>query len=119
MSEYGLNQLCFAPYMDNTPNVKDTGSWKNGTSIKETYVDMHEWQVNGQAEYKKGYASKGLNISPDVSTEMTARYDTLQTYIRTQVVAFIKGGREMSEYSTFVNDLKSMGIEELLAACNA
>ncbi len=114
MSEFGLNQLCFAPLM----NTQDQ-CWENDNSTKETYTDMHPWQVDGVAEYKRGYASALLNISPDIGTKMTQRYDAIQNYIRVQIVAFIKGYRPMSEYDTFVADLKAMGVEELLKACNA
>ncbi len=117
-SEYGLNQFCFAPYMNGSPDAKNTSFWEKDNSLKKTYANRHAWQVDGVTEYQKGYASKRLNVIPDVPEDMVHRYDTLQTYIRNQIVFFIKGNRPMSEYDTFVNDLKAMGIEDLLDACN-
>ncbi|MBQ6830174.1 MAG: extracellular solute-binding protein, partial [Clostridia bacterium] len=113
MSTFGLNQLCFAPYMNNQDQRWENFEWYP----EEDYT--HPWICDSSEEYRKGYASAQLNVAPDVSTELTARYDTLQAYIRNQIVGFIKGTREMSEYDVFVNDLKSMGIQELLDACNA
>ncbi|MBQ6830171.1 MAG: extracellular solute-binding protein, partial [Clostridia bacterium] len=112
MSAFGLNQLCFAPLMNNNDQ-----RWENWDWAPEE--DNHEWQMDGPAEYAKGYALAQFNLSPDVDAAMTARYDTIQVYLRNQVIAFVKGNRPISEFDTFVNDLKAMGVEELLAACNA
>ena len=113
MSEFGLNQSCFAPYM----NVQDK-HWEN-YNMDDDDMYNHPWLCNSVEVHKKGYTSAQFNLSPDVSPEMTERYNTLQNYLKGQIIAFIKGDREMSEYDTFVVDLKAMGIEELLKACNA
>ena len=113
MSEFGLNQSCFAPYM----NVQDK-HWEN-YDMDDQDMYNHPWLCNSVEVHKKGYTSAQFNLSPDVSPEMTERYNTLQNYLKGQIIAFIKGDREMSEYDAFVADLKSMGIEELLKACNS
>ena len=110
--KYGLNLHCFAPMHDITSEALEDYDYK------AHYGELHEWGVDAYEEAGKGYASKKFALTPDVSEEMVARYDTIQAYIRTQVIAFIKGDRDMSEYNTFVSDLKSMGIEELLAEAN-
>ena len=112
MSDIGLGQICFAPAF----GTKDE-PWEDFEFYPED-APTHEWQCAAYDEAKKGYADTYYALSPDVSEEMVARYDTLQNYIRTQVIAFVKGARDMNEYNNFVSDLKMMGVEELLAEAN-
>ncbi|MBQ6830053.1 MAG: hypothetical protein IJO59_02885 [Clostridia bacterium] len=110
--KYGLNLHCFAPMHD------ITGETLEDYDYKAHYGELHEWGIDAYEEAGKGYASKLFNLSPDVSEELVQRYDTIRAYITAQVIAFIKGDRDMNEYNNFVADLKAMGIEELLAEAN-
>ena len=114
MSAVGLNQLCFAPMM----NIQDQ-KWQGYDIYGEEENDDHPWQRDSDKAWEAGYPKEYLAVSPDVEAVMTQRFDTIQAYLRNQIVSFIKGGRPMTEYDTFVADVKAMGIEELLAACNA
>ncbi|MBQ3258962.1 MAG: extracellular solute-binding protein [Clostridia bacterium] len=113
MSDIGLGQLCFAPMFGT-----QTEPWEDYEFYPQSDY-KHDWQGDPYAEYDKGYASKRFTLSPDVEQTLVQRYDDIRSYIYMQIVSFVKGERDITEYDTFVNDLKNMGIEDLLKACNA
>ncbi|MBQ6829739.1 MAG: hypothetical protein IJO59_01290 [Clostridia bacterium] len=115
MSNVGIGQLCFAPAM----NIQDW-DWEDFEEYSDdSWEATHPWVRDYDKAVAEGYGQNYLPLTPDVEATMVQRFDTIQVYIRNQIVSFIKGNRPMSEYDTFVNDLKAMGIEDLLKACNA
>jgi len=114
MSDLGLGQLCFAPRLLNNEGIE----WKDrpaALSEEEPYFDDNAFK----AQLKQGSYVAFHHAQPDVDANTQMLFTQINTYIRTQTVKFIKGDRALSEYNTFLNELKKMGIEDLMKKCNS
>lgn len=111
MSKLGLGQLCFAPYFTYQGVV-----WENEEDGTQKYGDEQEITA---ADMKAGYHDPILQITPDVDLKTISRSDSIEKFIEGNIVAFIKGQRPMSEYNSFISDVKKMGIEAVVKTYNA
>ena len=112
MSDLGLGQLCFAPRVLSNSGVE----WKGRTATQETASAAYESAL--AADFKAGCYDTNVYVTPDIDSTKQSQYATINKYIGTQMVKFIKGTRAMSEYNTFISELNKMGLPELVDACN-
>jgi len=115
MSDLGLGQLCFAP------RVLQPNSGAKWVGRKEKLEEDDASFDNSvfQQDIKDGCYVSLLNVTPDLDSDTLSRYEQINQYMRNQVVKFIKGTRALSEFSAFQNELKKLGIEDVLKACNS
>lgn len=110
MSDLGLGQLCFAPYYDNFGVV-----WENYEVDEEDakYAGIYD------KDLEEGNFTAKRDTKPDIGTESISRYDTINTYAKQQVIKFIKGTRSLTEFDSFLSEMKKLGVESLLEECNS
>lgn len=111
MSKLGLGQLCFAPYY-----IANGLVWENEVDESDKYGN--EKEIYAQ-DVKEGNFEPLLLVSPDVDLKTISRSDTIEKFIESNVVAFIKDQRPISEFNQFINDLKKIGVEAVLKTYNA
>lgn len=112
MSDLGLGQLCFAPRVLSNSGVE----WKGRPLVKETADAAYKSAL--AADFKAGCYDTNVYITPDIDSTKQSQYATINKYIGTQMVRFIKGTRAMSEFNTFISELEKMGLPALVDACN-
>lgn len=112
MSDLGLGQLCFAPFYDNFGVV-----WEN-YEVEEEDEKYSTKKIYGK-DLEDGCFTPKQETKPDIGTENISKYDTINNYAKQQVIKFIKGTRSLTEFDSFINEMKKLGVEELLKACNS
>ena len=55
-----------------------------------------------------------ITYSSDESDEISSIESEIQTYVEENVVKFITGDKDMSEYDGFIGDMKSLGVERYI-----
>lgn len=113
MSDYGLGQLCFAPLFNQKYSIS---SFMNADEEDELY------KANAavlKADVEAGNTINQQTVYPDVPTNIAEKRDLIETYINQSVFAFVKGTKPLSEFNSFVDQVITMGIEEVLAAYNS
>jgi putative aldouronate transport system substrate-binding protein len=55
-------------------------------------------------------------FTADESNVYTTRYNDIQTFVQEQTVKFITGDRPLSSFDEYVNEVKGMGLDEVLSA---
>lgn len=110
MSDLGLGQLCFAPFYDNLGVV-----WENYEVDEEDAKYAHVYDKDLEA----GHFTTKRETKPDIGAESLSRYDTINTYAKQQIIKFIKGTRSLTEFDSFLAEMKKLGVEELLKECNS
>ena len=113
MSDYGLGQLCFAPLFNQKYSVS---SFINADEDNKLY-DSNAAVL--KADVEAGNTIDQQTVYPNVSTSIAEKRDLIENYINQSVFAFIKGTKPLSEFNSFVDQVKTMGIEEVLNAYNS
>ena len=106
-----LMRVCRAPYT--SPGINQAPEYleqfyqydcqKEALEIWERYPD----------DYKKGFLPP-ITYSSDESDEISSIESEIQTYVEENVVKFITGDKDMSEYDGFIEDMKSLGVERYI-----
>ena len=79
----------------------------------QQYRNAETWMSNADSEYMLiGVTSP---LSDDV-TEYNSKMSDITTYADTMVLSFITGAEPMSEWDGFISTIKSLGIEDCVAA---
>lgn len=113
MSDYGLGQLCFAPLFNQKYTV---ASKLADQSDREEFVrSMNIFKADVEA----GNTIYHQTLLPNIDTEMAEKAELISSYINQTVFQFVKGTKPLSEYNSFVDQVKSMGIKDLLDAYNS
>jgi len=115
MSDLGIGQLCFAPLYENQNMI-----WKGSTEVyKDPELEQEEGRDCYSADMKAGkFTPLTSSISPDVDMTIMESYQNINQYMKVQMYRFMSGKRALSDYNNFVAELKKMGVEKILAACN-
>ncbi|MDR0929011.1 MAG: hypothetical protein LBM74_04775, partial [Oscillospiraceae bacterium] len=71
------------------------------------------WDSNNDASYS---FPNGVTLTPDEIAVYSDFYPDIKTYVEEMTVQFIMGLTPVSEYDAFVETLKGLGIEDLIAA---
>lgn len=110
MSDLGLGQLCFAPFYDNMGVV-----WENYEVDEEDakYANVYD------KDLKEGNFTAKRDTKPDIGTESISKYDTINTYAKQQIIKFVKGTRSLTEFDSFIAEMKKLGVENILKECNS
>ncbi len=110
MSDLGLGQLCFAPFYDNMGVV-----WEDYETdeLDKKYANIYD------KDFEAGNFETKRETKPDIGIEKIARYDTINTYAKQQIIKFVKGTRSLTEFDSFLAEMKKLGVEEILKECNS
>lgn len=70
------------------------------------------WDTNADSSYRMPDA---ISLTADETTEYQAIYSDIQTTIEENLTKFAVGERSMDEWDSFVEEIKSMGIDDCIA----
>lgn len=108
MSDYGLGMLAFAPLSRTGDSIMDFVGEKTITPASETL----------KADNDAGYIMPRITVSPAVNDDISTQATLINNYIYQQIPKFISGERSMTEFNSFVEQIKTMGASVVLDAYN-
>jgi len=108
MSDYGLGMLAFAPLS------------RTGDSVMSFVGDniIPPASETLKADNDAGYISAKVDITPKVTDEITTSATLINNLIYQKIPQFIDGSISMTEFDSFVEQIKGMGAEAVLEAYN-
>jgi len=109
MSDYGLGMLNFAP-------LSRTGDSLISFIDKKIVIDLPSEVL--KADNDAGYINTRVDVTPNVSDDITTASLLINNYIYQKIPLFIDGSLSMTEFDAFVEQVKSMGAAEVLEAFN-
>ena len=76
--------------------------------------EMHLIDVwnNGEGDTRDVLPTSGLSLTSDEAAAYAAAFSDIRTHAQQNILAFITGTRSIDEYDTFVEELKSMNVDE-------
>lgn len=76
--------------------------------------EMHLIEVwnDGQCDTRDVLPTSGLSLTADEASSFAAGFSDIRTHAQQNILAFITGTRPISEYDTFVEELKSMKVDD-------
>ena len=76
--------------------------------------EMHLIEVwnDGESDTRDVLPSSGLSLTSDEAAAYSAGFSDIRTHAQQNILAFITGSRSIDEYDTFVEELKSMNIDD-------
>ena len=80
-------------------------------------IPDHHWRASmaeNVVPYVKDTFPTIYYVDAETSQRLTDLLTVIQPYVEEQTALFISGGRPLSETGDFVEELKGMGMEELL-----
>lgn len=83
---------------------------------KEAADAVYRWIENTEASE---YRLPSLSMTTEENDVYTTKYTPITTYINEEVMKFFVGDRDISEYDAFIEKIKQMGIEDVLAVQQA
>ena len=75
--------------------------------------EMHLIEVwnAGEGDTRDVLPSGGLSLTPDEATAYAAAFSDIRTHVQQNILSFITGGRPISEYDQFREEVRNMGID--------
>lgn len=75
--------------------------------------EMHLIEVwnDGEGDTRDVLPSGGLSLTPDEATAYAAAFSDIRTHVQQNILSFITGGRPISEYDQFREEVRNMGID--------
>ncbi len=108
MSDYGLGMLAFAPLSRTGDSVM---SFVGEDIIPPASVTL-------KADNDAGYINARVDITPKVTDEITTSATLINNLIYQKIPQFIDGSISMTEFDSFIEQIKGMGAEAVLEAYN-
>lgn len=113
-ADYGVGSLAFAPLISRTFAMSNTVNKVSGNDY---------WEENAKitkADAKAGNYKTVIDVTPYIADKSISEIGTaIDTHIHTELPKFINGERSMTEWNTFINEVKNYGSDEYLKALNA
>lgn len=70
------------------------------------------WESNADSAYK---LSTFISMTTEEKERYTNLYTDIQTYVEENLAKFVTGAKPLTEWDSFVNDVKAMGLDECTA----
>ena len=71
-----------------------------------------------KADNDAGYINTVMGVAPKISEDITTSATLINNYIYQKIPQFIDGSIPMTDFDSFVEQVRSMGAEAVLAAYN-
>ena len=75
--------------------------------------EMHLIDVwnNGECDTRDVLPTSGLSLTSDEASAYAAAFSDIRTHVQQNILSFITGGRPISEYDQFREEIQNMGID--------
>ena len=75
--------------------------------------EMHLIEVwnDGEGDTRDVLPTGGLSLTPDEASAYAAAFSDIRTHVQQNILSFITGGRPISEYDAFREEVRNMGID--------
>ena len=98
--------------IDHAPCVQDLGMYEQRLSYKEQKEAITTWSDSNMKEHILPH----IALNEEEYAIMTEYWKKIDTYVRETTMDFITGKKSLDEFDGYVETLKNMGIEKVVAA---
>ena len=76
--------------------------------------EMHLIEVwnDGESDTRDVLPTGGLSLTSDEASDYAAAFSDIRTHVQQNILSFITGGRPISEYDQFREEIQNMGIDD-------
>ena len=90
------------------------GAGNEGLGCKGTYTVQNLWPYSVDV-----FPEMLLTFTEEEQDIVANKLSAIKTYVAAEKAKFIAGARSLDTWDSFVSDVKSMGIDDVIAAYNA
>ena len=109
-SEYSLDQMLRVYGLTNCPGVMKIEMSEQRFPLES---QRHAYEVWSDTDVDK-YQIVNASILPELNDEYAALYADVSTFINENTAKFIAGTQPLSEFDSYMDTLKSMGMDRLM-----